>query len=72
MLLYYHKLNKIKLNTFERKNIMLCPRCKSTMNKKFHFENGKKFQYSECSKCHEKTKNKRIHFDTDKEKIILN
>ena len=28
-----------------------------------HFESSKQYQFHECSKCYERTKNKRIHFD---------
>lgn len=42
---------------------MLCPKCNSQMNNTMHFESGKKYQYHECSKCHEQTKHKRLHFE---------
>lgn len=42
---------------------MLCPRCQNVMKTKMHFESGKQYQFHECSKCFERTKNKRIHFE---------
>ena len=33
------------------------------MNNTMHFEQGRQYQYNQCKKCYEKTKNKRIHFD---------
>lgn len=42
---------------------MLCRRCQSVMRNTMHFEQGKRYQFSECPKCHEKTKKKRIHFE---------
>ena len=42
---------------------MFCRRCNVVMKDKMHFESGKKFQFSECPKCYEKSKNKRIHFE---------
>jgi hypothetical protein len=33
------------------------------MKNKMHFESGKQYAYSECPKCYEKSKNKRIHFE---------
>lgn len=45
---------------------MLCPRCSRSMKNVMHFENGKSYQYNECRKCNMRTKNKRIHFENDK------
>lgn len=42
---------------------MICPRCNKPMKNTMHFEQGKQFQYSKCSNCCERTKNKRIHFE---------
>lgn len=42
---------------------MLCPRCSVSMVGKKHFEKGRQWQYNECPKCYDKTKNKRIHFE---------
>ena len=42
---------------------MLCPRCHNPMRNTMHFEQGKRYQFNECSKCHERTKKKRIHFE---------
>lgn len=43
--------------------LMLCPRCRISMVGKKHFEKGRQWQYNECPKCYDKTKNKRIHFE---------
>lgn len=42
---------------------MICPRCNKPMNNTMHFEQGRKFQFKECPKCHDKTKPKRLHFE---------
>ncbi len=42
---------------------MLCPRCNKNMKNIKHFEKDKRYQYNECTICHEKTKNKRIHYE---------
>lgn len=42
---------------------MLCSRCCISMVGKKHFEKGRQWQYNECPKCYDKTKNKRIHFE---------
>ena len=42
---------------------MLCPRCHSPMKNTMHFEQDRNCQFNECSKCHERTKQKRIHFE---------
>lgn len=41
---------------------MLYLKCNEVMKNTMHFEYGKQYQYNECPKCHDKTKNKRIHF----------
>ena len=48
---------------------MLCPKCNSAMRNTMHFEKDKRYQFNECSICHEKTKNKRIHFEDIVEEI---
>jgi DNA-directed RNA polymerase subunit M/transcription elongation factor TFIIS len=42
---------------------MICPKCSNAMKNTMHFEEGRQYQFNECSNCHEKTKNKRIHFE---------
>lgn len=42
---------------------MLCPRCNNPMRNTMHFERNKRYQYNECPKCYDRTKNKRIHFE---------
>lgn len=42
---------------------MLCPKCNSVMKTKMHFEQDRNYQFHECKRCHERTKNKRIHFE---------
>lgn len=42
---------------------MICPKCRRAMKTKMHFEQGRQYQYNECSNCYERTKNKRIHFE---------
>ena len=44
-------------------NNMLCTKCNSTMRNTMHFERDKRYQYNECPKCYDRTKNKRIHFE---------
>jgi len=42
---------------------MICRKCREVMRTKMHFESGRKYQFHECPKCLDRTKNKRIHFD---------
>ena len=42
---------------------MKCPKCGNEMKNKMHFENGKEFAYHECTKCKQKTHQKRIHYE---------
>lgn len=43
---------------------MKCPFCGNTMKNMMHFENSKNYAYHECPKCHTRTHQKRIHFET--------
>lgn len=42
---------------------MRCPRCGHEMNNVMHFEAGKDFAYHYCTKCQQKTHQKRIHYE---------
>lgn len=42
---------------------MICVKCNEVMKTTMHFESGKQYQFHECPKCFERTKNKRIHFE---------
>lgn len=42
---------------------MIFPICNKLMNNTMHFEQTKKFQFEECSKCNNKTNRKRISFE---------
>ena len=49
---------------------MICLRCHKVMKQTMHFEKGRQFKYNQCPCCHEKTRNKRINFDTILEEEI--
>jgi len=42
---------------------MICRKCGKKMKNVLHFEKDRDYQYNECSKCCERTKKKRIHYD---------
>lgn len=51
---------------------MLCPRCSRSMKNVMHFEKGKSYQFNLCSKCYNRTKNKRIHYEDNLKKVQTN
>lgn len=51
---------------------MRCPRCGSETKNVMHFEIGKSYAFHECSKCHAKTHQKRIHFEEVKDENQCN
>jgi len=42
---------------------MICQRCNKVMKNVMHFEQDRNYRYNECSKCHDQTRGKRIHFE---------
>ena len=42
---------------------MVCFKCGGQMRNVLHFETGREFQFNYCSKCNERTKHKRLHYD---------
>lgn len=39
---------------------MFCPECNSYMKNVMHFELNNQYQYSKCTRCYKRTKNKRL------------
>lgn len=48
---------------------MICPKCNREMKNVLHFDTERNYQFNRCPYCQERTKSKRIHFDTIKERI---